>query len=311
MDKNFNLEEEVRCDFLVDTKRKKIWAVELDILEKLMAVCDKHGLKCYAVSGTLLGAVRHGGFIPWDDDLDVALSREDFDKLCEIAPTEFEEPYFFQDALSDRNYFIGYARLRRSDTTGIITFCSDKKYNQGIYVDIFVYDKIPEDAKQLAKQLRRVKFYSVLLSNYYHLTTTNAKLRRLGGLFRLTKHFISYEKLYAKYHRACTAYRGETNTLGMLCIPAFLRETATVSGTAELVKLPYEYMEVYAPSDYRDLLTISYGDYMQFPPVEQRGAWHEDVIIFDPDQPFMDYYKSHPDTYAAVLKDYETTAEEQ
>ncbi len=305
MEQEFCLEEEVRCDFLVDTKRKKIWAVELDILSKLMSVCEKYNLKCFVTGGTLLGAVRHGGFIPWDDDLDVALSREDFDKLCEVAPKEFEEPYFFQDALSDRNYFIGFARLRRSDTTGIVTFCTEKKYNQGIYVDICVYDKIPDDAKKLNKILRRVKFYSVLLSNYYHLTTTNGKLRRFGWLFRMTKHFISYERLYRKYRKACTSYKGEGDTLGLLCIPAFLREKATISGTANPVKLKYENMEVYAPADYREMLTASYGDYMQFPPVEERGGWHEDVIIFDPDTPFMEYYRQHADTYAAALADYD------
>ncbi|MDE7248566.1 MAG: LicD family protein, partial [Lachnospiraceae bacterium] len=86
--------EEIRSDFLVDEKRKKIWAVELQILEKIDEVCRKHHITYYAHYGTLLGAVRHQGFIPWDDDLDIAMFRDDYEKFQKIAAEEFTEPYF-------------------------------------------------------------------------------------------------------------------------------------------------------------------------------------------------------------------------
>ena len=134
------LEEEVRCGYRVTEKLKKIWAVELDLLNEFQRVCKKHNIKFTIFGGTLLGAVRHKGFVPWDDDLDVAMTRVEFDKLCRIAETEFDYPYFFQTALTDRRYFFSYARLRNSETTAIISGNGTPDYNNGVYIDIYVLE---------------------------------------------------------------------------------------------------------------------------------------------------------------------------
>lgn len=86
--------KEIRSDFLIDEKRKKVWAVVLEMLEKFDQVCKAYHLTYWVFYGTLLGAVRHKGFIPWDDDIDVVLFRDDYETLQSIAPWEFEEPYF-------------------------------------------------------------------------------------------------------------------------------------------------------------------------------------------------------------------------
>ena len=138
------LEKEVRCGYEVSEKLKKIWAVELDLLNELLDVCKKHGINVQVFAGTLLGAVRHKGFIPWDDDVDVAMSREDFKKLCAVAPDEFKEPYFFQTALNDRKHFFGFGRLRNCLTTGVIRGHESPDYNNGIYIDVFPLDGFPE-----------------------------------------------------------------------------------------------------------------------------------------------------------------------
>ena len=91
-----NMHEEVIDGHLVTTETKKLWAVEMDIAQKLLDVCKKHNLPIWAEAGTLLGAVRHKGFIPWDDDMDFCMMRKDYEKLMEIAPHEFLYPYFFQ-----------------------------------------------------------------------------------------------------------------------------------------------------------------------------------------------------------------------
>src|SRR3712207_3357568 len=90
------LEEEIRCGYRVSAQMKRVWAVELDLLAKFVDVCERHELRYFLDSGTLIGAIRHQGFIPWDDDIDVSMPRKDYDKLWEIAQTEFSYPYFFQ-----------------------------------------------------------------------------------------------------------------------------------------------------------------------------------------------------------------------
>lgn len=302
--------EEVRCNFKVDKNRKKLWSIFIEIYFELKRVCDKYNLKVIVNGGTLLGTIRHNGFIPWDDDFDVAMSRKDFNFLCKISEKEFKDPYFFQYALSDRNYFVGIARLRRSDTTGIITFLSNHVYNNGIYLDIYVYDKIPEDNKKLRILVRKVKILSYFLNNYYHYNNTNKKISIFRPVFALTKYFVKYETLYMYYLKTCESYCDfATNRLGFLCMPYFLKYEETVDGFLNPIEHDFEFFKVLVPGDWDFALKKAYGEYMRFPPESERGKWHEDIIIYDVSKPFIEYYKCHKDRFSKVLKEYEEKGE--
>ena len=141
------LDEEERCGFHITKKQKEVWAVELDLLVELDRVCKKYNLKYCATGGTLLGAIRHKGFIPWDDDIDVMMLRDDYEKLCNIAPQEFKDPYFFQTEYSDPGSLRRHAQFRNSNTTGILSteFPLRKPINQGIFLDIFPQDNVIDD----------------------------------------------------------------------------------------------------------------------------------------------------------------------
>ena len=97
------LKEEKRGDFTVTAKRKRVWAVILDLIVEFDSVCRKHNLRYFLDSGSLLGAIRHGGFIPWDDDIDVTMPREDYEKFIRLND-EFKHPYFLQTPYSDPEY---------------------------------------------------------------------------------------------------------------------------------------------------------------------------------------------------------------
>lgn len=160
MDNNiFSLAEETRCEFVVSKKQKKVWKTQMDMALEVKRICEKYKIKYFIIWGTLLGAVRHKGYIPWDDDFDIAFMRKDYERFCKIARKEITSPLFFQDALSDREFFIGYARIRDSRTTGWILDNSSPRYNNGIFIDLYPLDVIPENAyvrKMQSFMIRRV-----------------------------------------------------------------------------------------------------------------------------------------------------------
>lgn len=128
---------------------EKVHKIDLMLLDEFIRVCDKNNLQWFADSGTLLGAIRKGEMIPWDDDIDVIMPRNDYNKLLSIADSEFKAPFFFQSPLSDK-YWSPVCKLRYNDSA----FFSSDKYsnneydnacNKGIFIDIFVYDNVPED----------------------------------------------------------------------------------------------------------------------------------------------------------------------
>lgn len=151
-------EDDIIHSFVKSDELKRVQAVELDLLKHFLDFCQQYNLKVWADSGTLLGAVRHKGFIPWDDDIDLAMPRKDYDRMLALAPSYFKEPYFLQCAYSDPFYALPHAQLRNSQTTAIRPADCFAPYNQGIFIDIFVFDYVPAnktECKELFKKIRR------------------------------------------------------------------------------------------------------------------------------------------------------------
>ena len=156
-------QKETRCGYEVSEKMKKVWAVELNLLEYFDQLCREHNLRYFVDYGTLLGAVRHQGFIPWDDDIDIVMLRDDYEKLKMIAQDEVSSPYFFQNSYTDIMIW-ALAKLRDSRTTAIEYPDFPPEFNQGIFLDIFPLDDAPDDAamKPVVGEMQREIWLSIV-----------------------------------------------------------------------------------------------------------------------------------------------------
>lgn len=298
------LQEETR-ELLVSPGTKAIWAVELDLLAEFDAVCKAHNLKYTIAYGTLLGAVRHRGFIPWDNDVDVLMLREEYEKLCAVAGEAFKEPYFFQTDRNTPEAARGHAQLRNSETTGILRTETVRgkpihTFNQGIFLDIFPLDALPEDAeayaawvKQLQTRKGRIRLYKEIMLPRRIIGPASLvyTLLRLGVALweRLTGHSL-LRGLSAKLEETATRYRdsGSSDVVMAVLDPAadagrrYRRE-----GFEQPVPVTFEHLTLPAPGDADAVLTVRYGN------------WHEHVIggevhggiFFDVMRSYRDYLK--------------------
>ena len=293
MKERVNLKAETRNDYYIDEKMKKVWNVELDLLSKLLEVCEKYNLKCYADAGTLLGAVRHKGFIPWDDDLDVAMFREDYDKLLQIAEKEFKNPYFLQTAYTDENYIRGHAQLRNSNTTAILKGEKElgydiAKWNKGIFIDIFALDGVTNDPKKLEKQKRKVMFRKRLLTRYILKGKGETFKTKLAyAISSIMFKIIPYRKYYAKIE---DIFRNETVENNEMVAPLnFIFETTKRMRKKSLyndtVMLDFENIKIPAPAGYDEFLKQRYGDYMK----PNKVSTTHGEVFFDPDKSYKNY----------------------
>lgn len=291
--------EEVRCEFLVTEKTKKIWAIQLDLLNELIRVCEKHKIKMCVWAGTLLGTVRHKGMIPWDDDIDVCLSREEYEKLCKIALYEFKHPYFFQNYKTDPQYLIGYSRLRNSLTTGFILDNESLNYNNGIYIDIFVLDGYTGNEKLLHKQMRNlnclVKLYNSINRNVYSKNCFKLFIKRAvsAAIHLIPSRLVNNKLIIDAYERNLQKYSDSTDKISLITHELFFikRYWAYKQDLENIEYMPFENIKVPVPVNYDEVLAHMYGNYMEFPPVAKRGVWHEGILEFDPDTPYKEYIK--------------------
>lgn len=289
--------EETRDGYTISSEMKKIWAVELDLLNEFSKVCTENDIKFYADGGTLLGAVRHGGFIPWDDDIDIVMKREEYEKLNQIAPLKFKPPYFWQTEITDPGSLRGHAQLRNSLTTGILTSELKYKYkfNQGIFIDVFPLDNIPdkiEEQKLLLKKLKRQKEKAV---KYSYLTFRFAKdgsglkshIRDLYHRFLMvgTFKFVPYkefEKTMTRYNQYPSLEIGK-----LFYMPLKEKYIWKSQWFESAILFPFEMLMLPVPVGYNEMLQKFYGNWE----ILIRGKSSHGYVFFDVETPYIEYIK--------------------
>lgn len=274
-------EEEVRSGYLVTSQMKKVWACQLEILEKFKQVCDKHGLTFWLESGTLIGAVRHKGYIPWDDDIDVCMMREDYDKLVKIAQDEFTHPLVFQTAYTEKDFIRGHAQIRNVNTSAIIPSEIHKRFNQGIFIDVFVLDYVPDNQDEYDFQC----LTAFMIRSRLELAATplrSCKLVHFAHLRKVIRYKLKYfkrAKFLKDFGRYEDLFRGNTpDKCHDVALAAWVYRShkRDASFYNETIYLDFEGLSMPVPKEYHKLLTVLYGDYMT--PV-MAASKHGETII--------------------------------
>lgn len=288
-----NLEKEIIFGYEVPAEMKRIWAMELEMAKEFAAVCKEYHLKYWIMGGTLLGAVRHKGFIPWDNDMDMAMPRKDFNRLLEVGPAAFKSSLFFQTPVTEQGrYFRTYVRIRNGNGTAAFREEYEQGINCGIFIDVFCLDEIPDSSwrrkcyfRRLNEIAKMARFalgrtmkggWSNIIKQSIQRFVYRAVLRKPDSAVL----FDIYQKTAGKYAGRHKKYLAH-HAFGYH--PNFVWDARDWENT---IMLPFGDTLLCAPEGYDAILRHQYGDYMQIPDDKSTHVYHS----FDPDTPYALYF---------------------
>ncbi len=255
----------------------KLHQTLVDILSEVIRVCNENDIPYFVDYGTLLGAIRHNGFIPWDDDIDITMLRDDYERFLKIAPKALKEGYILQHYSTDPGVPISLAKVRKNGTKFVEEQFKKVKMHHGAYIDIFVLDKIPVDKRRQTIYRRKM----VLLEMFFR---SKVILSPLSSLNYPRKEVIRFRILYAilrllllpiprkliwKWHEKAARKYNNTNSP----LVSHTGATASIRDISNILPLKehiFENITVKIPADSDKLLSTTYGNYMELPPEDKR-----------------------------------------
>lgn len=267
------------------TDLEKLHSTLVEILDYVYGVCEEHGLTCLLVYGTALGAYRHDGFIPWDDDVDVAMPRDDYNKFLQIMKEKKDDLFELQNEDNEKNYFLGFAKVRKKNTVFIESIAEKLYQNNGIYIDIFPLEYV-ENPNTVGYKLKQI-----LIEYLLHILRVSAckelykqKKGRLGycleWLISLPAMIIPRKKLVKMLNAAMAGKtpREKANYLAQYDT-ARSGQVMPYSTYLPAKKHIYEGKYYNIPNEIEAYLTRIYGDtFMELPPEEKRHT-HEPIEL--------------------------------
>lgn len=263
---------------------RKLQLTELEVLKEIKRVCEKNDIKYSLAFGTMLGAVRHKGFIPWDDDMDIIMTYENYLKFMEIAKTDLDPKYSFVEWGSSKYYPHPFGKVVKNGTKYHEQSYS-KKAAYGIFVDVFYILPFPDSTSDRNEMIKKSIYYKALIRCKCGLKiwsikgSFNVKTYIKYLPFRFLAMFSSKEQLVKKYTEIVTKHRGQNTEY-------FFADGITPGDEKFRVENILEYSDIVFEDDTfmcfkntDSILTEHYGDYMQLPPEEDRGVNHTIIEI--------------------------------
>lgn len=259
---------------------KKIQAVELEMLQDFDRLCEKHHLEYFAVGGTTIGLLRHQGFIPWDDDIDLGMLREDYDRFLKIAETEYGDKYSVLNFEKNHAYPLMTTRWVRNGTTFLEENFKDIDANWGIFLDLFCFDNVPDDDRAFKRQGFLAWFWGKMLI----LRSIPKPVLEQRGLLQqciwiacrvvnllLRVFHVPPEFFYNRAYRQITKYRDtDTQRVSYMFDPALYTSVMYRKDVLPTARRKFEWMQIKVPRDVEKYCRERYGDYMKMPPEDRR-----------------------------------------
>lgn len=262
----------------IDEYISEVWFHEQDILNVIHKVCIDNNLKYSLIFGTLLGAVRHGGFIPWDDDIDIIMPRDDYERLIALWDDAAPEGYILQNKRTDSDFTQNFTKIRKDNTTFIQDEIEKtKKYHTGIFVDVFPADRVaPEGIK------RKVQYMASAL-NLLTARGYSSKSKGITGFFEKIilclpqsiqlKIYRRTEEIISSWSNNFESEWYSPNTI------AVCKRYFAPNMFEDISMIRFKDKEYCCVKDADNILTKIYGDYMKMPPIEDRVWKHHPIIV--------------------------------
>lgn len=267
---------------MLDVDIRDIQKVQLEILLELDRICKNNNINYQLFAGTLLGAIRHNGFIPWDDDIDVCLLRHDYNKFIEICKTDLDSKYFLQTHETDKNYIMQFAKIRKNNTVFMEKATSECKIHQGVYIDVFPMDNVLPDT--LVGKFQQRFLYAIGRMNLSRI-----KMHCLDAKKPLTKYvslLIHYSlkvipknwtdklqtKIICMFENRDARY--VTHLTNGSSYDRYMRYMVEKEAFYDVIEWEFEGYKFPIPYNYDQVLNRIFGNYMELPPIEKRKPHH-------------------------------------
>lgn len=264
---------------------EKIQKILLSIYKDISKICDKHNIKFFAVSGTGIGAARHKGFIPWDDDIDLGFLREDYDKFMEVCKTELPDKYEVLTMENTEDYFLHFSKIVLKGTHFDEWWADQVSFTQGIFVDIFVLENLPDSKiKQIyytkfGRVVRKLIPLSILKPNHLNQPAKSVLLllHYILKILHISPAFLKrrFQKMVTRYNN--TETKCVYDVTGYKFTYVYDRHLFD-----NIIKVPFEDTQVGLPENYIDFLSVEYKNPMEMPSVEKRFNHVKANIDFGP-----------------------------
>ncbi len=272
---------------------EKLKRAELHILKDFIAVCEKYDLKYFICWGTAIGAVRHQGFIPWDDDIDVGMLREDYEKFAKIAKKEMSDHYYVTTPKTMKNYASGVIKVQRLGTKFVPEFSRTMKCRLCLHIDIFVFDNADEDEELLKKKIHKVRTISKILflcGSPYPEVPMKGVIGKIAKAICFMAHYVfkithlSIRWLYEKMEKISKS-ANDKDTGSVICYNCLkpMQSKMKMEDLFPLAEMEFEGIKVKLPGNYDKYLTNYYGNYMELPPEDKRVNHVAYIVDFDKD----------------------------